>query len=279
MVQINTIIDEGSESVVTLVSNDTGSHIKKTRKPNGKTQYLFEAFAYESLTALGAHVPKVISASDVELTMSVIAGETLDDKTELYSDTTIFDGIAKDLALNRRIGFKGYGKARLVGTEYVGEYDTWQLYLENIYGQINRSTLFSDSQKQQMRAKWDALLPSISLTMGMLVHGDFALSAIFVSKNSYAGIIDYGDAFIGDPLMDLAYFRFKEITKDYGFGIYNNLADSYAKCTGIDRSVIDEACSFYMLYWGIVRTHADNLEPEIINKFIEKTLVVIDTIS
>ncbi len=278
MVQTKTVIDEGSESIVTLVNDDTASYVTKTQQPHGKTQYLFEAFAYEALKTLGSHVPTVISVSETKLTMSVMAGEMLDDKIELYSDASIFDSVAQDLALNRRVMFDGYGKAHLKGTEYVGEHDTWQAYLESIYSQIGRSTLFSDALKGKLQAKWNTLAPSVSLTKGMLVHGDFALSAIFVNQNSYEGIIDYGDAFIGDPLMDIAYFRFKEITKDYGASTYSLLADSYAKYTGIERTVMDEVTSFYMLYWGIVRAHADNLEPEIINKFIEKMLVALDIV-
>jgi hypothetical protein len=37
------------------------------------------------------------------------------------------------------------------------------------------------------------------------------------------------------------------------------------------RSDIDKAILFYMIYWAIERTHADNLDDAIIAKFIEKT--------
>ena len=105
----------------------------------------------------------------------------------------------------------------------------------------------------------------------MLVHGDFALSAIFVKDKHYEGIIDYGDAFIGDPLMDIAYFRFKEITKGYGQQIYRLLLEQYLQITGIDREYAEEVISLYMIYWAVERIHADNIEQDLINKFLEKT--------
>lgn len=276
MAQTKKIIDESAESIVTLVTGDEGSFVIKTRQLHGKTQYPFEAYTYKTVRSLGSHVPVVVSATDTELVMSKLNGEPLDDKVELYDTVSIFDAITHDLALNRKVIFKGFGKATLKNGLYVGEYSTWPSYLESIYTQFVTSTLFSDEQKKRLRIKWQEYKPVTPLTKGVLVHGDFALSAIFVNNGRYEGIIDYGDALIGDPLMDLAYFRLKEITKEYGYRVYSSLADSYAKYASIDRKTIDVAVAFYMLYWGIVRTHADNLDTNIVDKFIEKTLVALD---
>ena len=98
---------------------------------------------------------------------------------------------------------------------------------------------------------WEAALPGISLKQGSLVHGDFAMSAIFVEGSTYAGLIDFGDALIGDPVMDLAYFRFKEITKPYGPATYDLLCRAYQHATG--RSIAEQRVLFYMIYWGLER--------------------------
>lgn len=123
------------------------------------------------------------------------------------------------------------------------------------------------------------MISNIKPGPGALVHGDFALSAIFVNNNKYEGIIDYGDAFIGDPLLDLAYFRFKEITKEYGYHLYDMLANSYSSYSNSSREYIDYATTFYMMYWAIERVHTDNLEHGIIVKFIEKTQALIDQLN
>ena len=280
MIVKNKIIDEGAESIVTLVVLDDGtSVVTKTRQPNGKTQYLFEAFSYESVGRLGSHVPTVVSVDENQLTMSAFVGETIDDQTDLYDDTEIFEHIAKDLALNKQVVFKCYGKPILSGVTYSGEYAEWVDFLNTTYEKLKKSHLLTKIQKESLTSKWKEMIINIRLDQGSLVHGDFALSAIFVNNNKYEGIIDYGDAFVGDPLLDLAYFRFKEITKDYGHHLYDMLAGAYAEHSDIDREYIDYATTFYMMYWAIERIHTDNLEDEIIQKFIEKTQALIDYLS
>lgn len=274
------LIDEGAESIVTLIkSSDNRSVVTKTRRPHGKTQYLFEAFSYQSLSKLGSYVPKVISVNENQLTMSAFAGQTIDDQTDLYDDKEIFDNVAKDLVLNRRVNFEGYGKPILSATRYIGEYTSWADFLNETHNKLKKSHLLSEIQKETLISKWNEMIGNINLDHGSLVHGDFALSAIFVNNNKYEGIIDYGDAFIGDPLLDLAYFRFKEITKDYGYHLYDILAHSYSRYSNISREYIDYATTFYMMYWAIERVHTDNLEGDIIEKFIEKTQTLIDQLN
>lgn len=274
------VIEEGAESIVTLITlSDGTSTVTKTRKPQGKTHYLFEAFSYQSVAELGSHVPIVIHVNENQLTMSAFTGKTIDDQTDLYDDKEIFDQIAKDLALNRHIIFEGYGRPLLKDGIYSGVYPNWADFLNLTYDKLKNSHLFSQIQKESLVSKWNEMIGNIQPSSGALVHGDFALSAIFVKKDKYEGIIDYGDAFIGDPLLDLAYFRFKEITKDYGYHLYDMLANSYSNYSNITREYIDYATTFYMMYWAIERVHADNLEHRIIVKFIEKTQTLIDQLN
>ena len=273
----NRVIDEGAESIVALITSDDGtSTVTKTRQPQGKAHYLFEAFSYQSVAALGSHVPIVIHVNENQLTMSAFTGETIDDQTDLYNDKEIFDQIAKDLALNRHIFFEGYGKPLLKDGIYSGVYPNWADFLNLTYNKLKNSHLFSQIQKESLVSKWNEMIGNIKPGPGALVHGDFALSAIFTHNSKYEGIIDYGDAFIGDPFLDLAYFRFKEITKDYGYHLYDMLANSYSNYSNIAREYIDYATTFYMMYWAIERVHADNLEHSIIEKFIEKAQAIID---
>jgi hypothetical protein len=65
----------------------------KKRKPAGKQNYLFEAYAYRQLTALGALVPEVVRASPEELLMTQLAGREMDDQDELYTDEQLFANI------------------------------------------------------------------------------------------------------------------------------------------------------------------------------------------
>lgn len=276
----NKIIDEGAESIVTLITlSDSTSVVTKTRQPHGKTQYLFEAFSYQSVGILGSHVPTVVSVNKNQLTMSAFVGETIDDQTDLYDDKEIFEHIAKDLVLNRQVTFEGYGRPIPNDTTYSGEYADWVDFLNATYEKLKKSHLLSQIQKESLASKWNEMIAAVHLDQGALVHGDFALSAIFVNNNKYEGIIDYGDAFIGDPLLDLAHFRFKEITKEYGYHLYDMLAHAYSRYSNTNREYIDNTTEFYMMYWAIERVHTDNLEDGIIQKFIEKTQALIDQLN
>ena len=71
-------------------------------------------------------------------------------------------------------------------------------------------------------------------------------------QNWFTGLIDFGDSFVGDPLIDVAYFKFKEINKEYGdtlfeiFSQYYFLPGEYTKTTQITLHM-------YMIYWGLTR--------------------------
>jgi len=269
-------IESGAESIVYSLTNSDGSvYIVKNRQPKGKVHYRFEAYLYEKLYQLGARVPQVVSVNDDELVMTALQGETIDDRTDLFGDSAIFQKAADDLLLSRKLTFQGYGPAALVDGEYVGESKSWNEFLNSTLAVLETSTLLSPAQKEVLLEYWKKVAPAIRLNEGMLVHGDFALSAIFVHNNKYEGIIDYGDAFIGDPLMDLAYFRFKEMTKDYGYEIYSLLKNSYVKNLDIDDETLERIIVFYMVYWAVVRVHADNLDVALIEKFIDKTEALI----
>src|SRR5215471_4205206 len=106
------LITSGLESRTYRVADSDGTPlILKERKPSGRQNYPFEAYAYRELAKLGAHVPTVKSADTGHLLMSAFSGEPLDDKPELYTNDTLLAAIAKDLALCRRLTFKGFGTA------------------------------------------------------------------------------------------------------------------------------------------------------------------------
>ena len=274
------IIEDGAESVVVLSDDDGVKTITKRRRPSGKTQYKFEAFAYRKLGASGASVPHVLTVNDDELVMSAFTGSTLDDQTDLYADAAIFRSIAKDLALNRNIQFNGFGKAiEDKDGAFRGEYSSWSEFLSKTYDKLHSSPILTSKQRSVLASYWNNKISKINIDAALLVHGDFALSAVFVKDGKYEGIIDFGDAIVGDPLLDLAYFRFKEITKDYGASIYDLLLNSYLEFSGLNCKYVDEAVKFYMIYWAVERIHTDNLEPKLITKFIEKSEALITELS
>lgn len=144
--------------------------IIKRRQPQGKTHsHLFEAYAYTAVGALGSHVPTVVDVDENELIISAFLGETLDDQIELYDDACLLDEVAKDLALNRKVVFEGYGRPILDNSVYNGEYSSWHRFLMVTFDKLQRSIL-SETQKAFLILEWDNVANDIKLDPGALVR-------------------------------------------------------------------------------------------------------------
>lgn len=275
-----TLINTGLESsVYRVVLEDGQTYIIKQRTSKGRQNYLFEAFAYQELLDKGAHVPSIKSVTENELVITSFSGSELDDQTYLYRDVELFDAIARDLALCRDVTFSGFGETIIQadGT-FKGSYSTWSDYLDTAQDMFDSKEIelsgLTHDEIEVMKQYWLRMRDEIHLPQGNLVHGDFAMSAIFVNNGKYEGIIDFGDAFIGDPLMDIAYFRFKEITKSYGEEVYERLIESYAHTTNfIISDAVQRKILFYMIYWGLLRV-VYCPDPTLRRKFVQKLKVV-----
>ena len=208
--------------------------------------------------ALGAHVPYVAFASRWMLAMKAYAGEELDDKIELFDHKEIFKAAAQDLALCRDVPVSGFGELTLRNGALHGTSASWSDYLETVEPLFESSLLANAGVSRKTSKKladyWFTQKPLVKDTISSLLHGDFAMSAIFVHGESYEGLIDFGDAMAGDSLADLAYWRYKEITKSYGYKIYRQVLEPYCAATGIsDNSETERIIRFYMIYWGLKR--------------------------
>lgn len=273
------LIETGLESNVYSVKDHYGqSLILKKHKSTCRQNYLFEVYAYERLGELGALVPTVVRASSEEILMTRLSGNEMDDQLELYGDEQLFIEIAQNLALSSKLKFQGFGLAVQKGDSFVGKNSTWAEFLSTAE-QLFKSPHILESGLDKnwvtkLKKIWKAQKPNMALEQGVLVHGDFAMSSIFVNDRSLSGIIDFGDAFIGDPLMDIAYFRFKEITKNYGQDIYQRLLRHYANTRKITvNNELEQKIIFYMIYWGLKRLEhcPDEFMKE---KFTDKLRVV-----
>jgi aminoglycoside phosphotransferase (APT) family kinase protein len=274
------LIDSGLESDVYYINSHDGRElILKKSKLSGRQNYLFEACAYRSLRSLGARVPEVVRVNSEELLMTRLSGGVMDDQAELYDNDQLFADIAYNLALCNSVTFEGFGGAVQSGDSFVGEYPTWAAFLdttEQLFEDPEIVGELGEAYIAKLRSTWKSQKPKMTLYQGALVHGDFAMSSLFVDGQSLTGVIDFGDAFIGDPLMDIAYFRFKEITKSYGYDIYRRLLRHYADARKLTLdSELEQKIVFYMIYWGLKRLeHCP--DRELRKKFAAKLKIVGD---
>lgn len=270
------LIESGLESEVYLVKDPQGKNlILKQRKPTGKHNYLFEAYVYEALGKRGARVPEVIGVTNERLVMTQLSGQEMDDREELFHNTALFRDIARSLSKCREMRLHGFGHVVQSESGFTGQYATWQSFLlatEKLFDSKNiTNSGLAKNELTRLQDFWTKTVKEIDLSYGMLVHGDFALSAIFVDDEKFTGIIDFGDAFIGDPLMDIAYFKFKEITKSYGTQLYVNMLKAYEQATGLQlqNDETERRITCYMICWGLQRIlHCPDDRLKL--KFVEK---------
>jgi aminoglycoside phosphotransferase (APT) family kinase protein len=92
-----------------------------------------------------------------------------------------------------------------------------------------------------------------------IVHGDFRLGNLVISRSGLAAVLDWELAHLGDPVEDLGWlcvkaWRFGAAAPVAGLGAYDALLDAYAAAGGV---AVDRACLHWWetlgtLKWGVI---------------------------
>ncbi len=87
---------------------------------------------------------------------------------------------------------------------------SWRGFLEDVVGEIRAlagSYAIAGAVADAAAAALDARQAALAeIEVGSLCHGDLKLGHVFVDGDRLAGVIDWGDAVVGDPLWDIARF-------------------------------------------------------------------------
>ncbi|OQA52653.1 MAG: Phosphotransferase enzyme family protein [candidate division WS2 bacterium ADurb.Bin280] len=243
----------------------------KIGKEGRSSNFVFEAHALKLLNNHAANVSTPIDYGSDYLLQSEVKGESINDKPKLFLKQCIYDDLAKDLNKFYSLNFDKFGRVGLNGNTGK-EFCNWEDFFDEIdiwVHEISKNDLVERSLVDYLYKIWISSKWKIAkISEPHLVHGDFCLDHIYSSDGQYSGIIDFGDSFAGDPLMDLAYFKYKEITKDYGAKTYKLLIDAYSKFRKFSKHEKD-LVDLYMIYWGLRRVH-EAMGDGLILKFTEK---------
>lgn len=227
----------------------------KIKRVDSCANFEAEAFTLKRLGELGAKVSEVVKQSHNFIITSENHGECLNDRPHLFLKKTIYEDLSEDLRKFYKIKFSGFGAIEDVA-RVGGRCKDWLDFFDDIgsWAKTIKNQSLADAKSVEILEKYwqknSLLLENVKKSY--LVHGDFCLDHIFAFKGSYSGIIDFGDAFAGDPLMDLAYFKLKEITKPYGLKTFELLKKSYEKYRPIGSNEI-VLINLYMIYWSFRR--------------------------
>jgi aminoglycoside phosphotransferase (APT) family kinase protein len=87
---------------------------------------------------------------------------------------------------------------------------SWRGYLEDLAGEVRAlagsyavAGAVADAAAGAVDARREALA---AVEVGSLCHGDLKLGHVLVDDDRLAGVIDWGDAVVGDPVWDIARF-------------------------------------------------------------------------
>lgn len=273
----------GIESEAYVGSSNNKKVVLKHSPTKASGYYNMERNIYKELEKSKIKAPRFVfdNVDKNILIISFIEGKELNDNYDLFERKSIWRDVTSDLFLLRQIECSGFGKIKKVapGGLFKGSLDNWKDFFgktSNFIFSAENSNIITLEEIILLHNYWKANESKINLNKGFIVHGDFCLDHIWTNNEKYAGLIDFGDAFIGDPLMDLAYFKLKEINKDYGKKIFDTLYALYSDLSGDGKNNDEKKTliNLYMIYWGINRI-TGIFDESIKRKFGEKIKTLI----
>ena len=165
-----------------------------------------EAWVCQRLTGMGLPVPSVIAHSlnggplgAPVLILSLIAGCADDDPAVVASAGAVMRRV-------HEVQLPGFGPLVPIHGEWRGQYDSWAEAVAASVSAVPELVAAGvlDPELAQ-RAVQVATGPLVDFRGGgVLLHRDLKEAHLFGDAGALTGLIDWGDAWVGDPLLDLA---------------------------------------------------------------------------
>ena len=91
--------------------------------------------------------------------------------------------------------------------EFTLPHGSWQAFLTSICSDTRRlaqSCALAIPVADAVEAVMDAHADALAAVVGSLCHGDLKANHVFVDDERLSGVIDWGDAVVGDPFWEIA---------------------------------------------------------------------------
>lgn len=116
-------------------------------------------------------------------------------------------GAGRQLAMVHSVRLPGYGGLTVEGSWAQGRHDRWDAFVRELAAGLEElvaaGVLVESSANAAVGAIEDAAVELSFDAPGVLLHGDVKLAHIFAGPDGGAALIDWGDASVGDPRLDL----------------------------------------------------------------------------
>ncbi len=233
-------IDIGGDSKTFRVFTENGNLILRTA--GMRSNYDVEHAVLKLLTEKGVQAPfplyAKIDSNDSTSSFSLqkeIPGTDLNHSNlpkSLWPE--IINEVGENLRIIHSIEINGFGnispdKFRDTG-KIVGGYNSWFDFVNYYFNsrvqpliakiEVDKKNGFKDSQiSKELQEKILEIISKIPVVIdrartvleginidGVLLHGDLHADHFLVKNNRLSGIIDFNNAMVGDPILDIAYF-------------------------------------------------------------------------
>lgn len=185
--------------------------IAKLPAPGRPGSALVEAWAYRAVADRGVKVPAVLGVgTDPEcIVIATLPGYSLwSPERPPGHDLAAWRRSGEDLRAMHEIQLPGFGPVcRPDGPR--GEAGEWCPFVryapETGIGRLVDAGYMSPDVARRLEGRYDEVADSIrGYTDGRLLHGDLEGGHIYITDAGYQGLIDFGQAQVGDPRWDLA---------------------------------------------------------------------------
>ncbi len=211
-------VSKGYENKVFIVKTDKETSVIRIPKKGlppfaSKHQALREGWASKAWDKLGIPVPKIITLDESKklakfdyVIETYVPGKGLGEvKLSNKQSKAIMHQLGLYLKKMHTIRTKKYG---LLVSEKIGEHRKWaeviKPEIDGILEDLREKKILQNKIIQQMSEYFREREDVLSFNNPRLLHNDLNRENILVQKGEISGIIDFGDAFSGDPMYDVA---------------------------------------------------------------------------
>ncbi len=244
-------VSRGFENKVFVVKTNKDIsviRIPKAGKPPfaGKHQALREYWASKAWGKLGIPVPKVMIFDESRklanfdyVIETYIPGKNLNQvKLTKKQTKAIMRKLGKLLKKMHKVKTKKYG---LLVSKRTGEHDTcadlMKSWIKGALKNLRKNKLLPNKTLQQTKKYFKDRADILDFHSPKLLHNDLGRSNIRIKTGKISGIIDFGDAFSGDPIYDVA----RTYQRLYRLSYLDEFLKSYGK-------INKRKFNYYLLY-------------------------------
>jgi len=251
-------VSKGDENKIFIVKTDKGTSVIRIPKKGlppfaGKHQALREYWASKAWSKLGIPVPKIIILDesrkfanfDYAIETYIPGKDLVEVKLSSKQSKAIMRQLGSYLKKMHAVRTKKYG---LLVSEKIGEHRKWaEVVKPEINGaleDLREKKILPIGVIQQMRRYFKEREDVLDFNNPRLLHNDLNRENVLVQNRKISGIIDFGDAFSGDPMYDVA----RAYQGLYGLPNLDEFLGGYGK-------INKRRFNYYLLYhayWALV---------------------------